>query len=95
MSRNTIKFSELKRLSFCNSKDLPTTVETNGDRYQWVGIGWVNEGKATGEETLVRDDEHTHDCEFFGLPYECGNGSDCELSQRDGYCCQKCYDHKR
>lgn len=56
MSRKTITFRELKRLSFCNSERLPRVVEANGRRLRWVGIGWVDEGEPTGRETLVVDE---------------------------------------
>ncbi len=51
--RKTIKFSELKRLSFANSDEMPRVVEIHGKRHQWVGIGWVNEGKLKGDEVRV------------------------------------------
>ena len=51
----TIKFSKLQRLSFCNSKKMPLTVNLNGRRKHWVGIGWVDEGEATGREVKVID----------------------------------------
>lgn len=53
--RKTISRSELHRLAFCNSKRLPHLVEMEGCRFQWVGIGWVNEGKPKGDETLVTE----------------------------------------
>jgi hypothetical protein len=49
----TIKQSLLNQRSFSNSRKLPRVVVKNGNRYRWVGIGWVNEGKATGKETKV------------------------------------------
>lgn len=55
--RKTIRISELSRLAFCNSERLPTVVECNGKRLQWVGIGWVDEGKPRGDETLVINEE--------------------------------------
>ena len=51
-----IAFSELRRLEFANSKRLPQTININGERHQWVGIGWVNEGELHGDEVLVIDD---------------------------------------
>jgi hypothetical protein len=51
--QKTITYAELARLSFCNSKKLPTTVVKDGERFQWVGIGWVNEGEPHGDEVLV------------------------------------------
>lgn len=50
MKRRTIKLSELKRLSFCNSSKLPKQVEFKGkvkgkvvSRVMWwTGIGWVD-----------------------------------------------------
>jgi len=47
----------------------------------------------TKKKTEKSDTElHTHDCERCGLPYDCGNGSTCELAPVEGYCCQACYD---
>lgn len=48
-TRKTITFSELKRLSFCNSPKLPKQVEFSGKVkgktvrrvMWWTGIGWV------------------------------------------------------
>lgn len=48
--RKTIKFSELKRLSFCNSPKLPKQVEYVGKIkgkparrvMEWIGIGWID-----------------------------------------------------
>ena len=54
--RKTIKRSELERLAFANSDKLCKPIEIDGVRYQWVGIGFVNEGEPTGRETLVVDD---------------------------------------
>jgi hypothetical protein len=41
---------------------------------------------------LTWPEEHNHLCEGCGLPWKCANGSDCELSEREGYCCQECHD---
>jgi hypothetical protein len=54
-SRPTITRGELCRLAFCNSKRLPWTVSIDGERFQWVGIGWVNEGPELGDEVIVVD----------------------------------------
>ena len=53
--RKTITRDALARLAFCNSDNLPSPVEWNGNRMEWVGIGWVNEGEAEGDEVLVID----------------------------------------
>ena len=53
--RKTIKFSELERLSFCNSKKLPQVVAALGRKMEWVGIGWIDTGEADGTEVLVLD----------------------------------------
>lgn len=37
----TIKRDELCRLAFCNSKKLPHVVIDDGERKEWVGIGWI------------------------------------------------------
>lgn len=45
--------AELRRLSFCNSDDLPQTISLSGVALHWVGIGWCEEGPATGEEAAM------------------------------------------
>ena len=52
--RETITIEKLSRLAFCNSRKLTQAVEINGQRMQWVGIGWVNEGEPKGDEILVK-----------------------------------------
>ena len=52
----TITRSELCHLAFCNSRRLPQVINDDGRRKQWVGIGWIDEGKATGTEVKVVDD---------------------------------------
>jgi hypothetical protein len=42
---STITFSELRRLSFCNSSKLPQKVVHDGILKEWVGIGWIDIGK--------------------------------------------------
>jgi hypothetical protein len=51
--RKTITFDEFKRLEFCNSAKLPLTIEHDGRRQHWVGIGWIDQGPARGDEVLV------------------------------------------
>jgi hypothetical protein len=51
--RKTIEFSELQRLSVANSDKLPSCVDIGGQRHHWVGIGWVEEGPALGDEVIV------------------------------------------
>jgi len=51
----TISRSELSRLAFVNSRLTPQVVNDNGRRKRWVGIGWVDEGKAKGTEIKVED----------------------------------------
>jgi hypothetical protein len=53
MKKKIIKFEELKRLSFCNSKDLPRKVNVGGKLYEWVGIGWIEIGKANKRYTTA------------------------------------------
>jgi hypothetical protein len=54
--RKTIEFSKLQRLSVTNSDKLPDTVDICGRRRHWVGIGWVEEGPALGNEVIVVQD---------------------------------------
>lgn len=61
--RPVVTFQEFQKLTFCNSKKLDKKpfkvgsssglVEVCGRREQWVGIGMIEVGKATGEEVLV------------------------------------------
>jgi hypothetical protein len=53
--KKTIRWSDLRRLSFANSRDLPPVVNINGKRHRWVGIGWVDEGNLEGDEVEVID----------------------------------------
>ena len=55
--QKTIAFSELVRLSFCNSKQLPPIVEYKGRNKEWVGIGWIDIGPADGKGVLVVEDK--------------------------------------
>jgi len=54
--QKTITRSELVRLTFCNSKKLPLAVNDDGVRKEWVGIGWIKDGKPRGDEVLVIDE---------------------------------------
>lgn len=50
----TITFSELRRLSFCNSKRLPKRIVIGNEIKEWVGIGWITvNDKPTGKEVRV------------------------------------------
>jgi hypothetical protein len=53
--QKTITRLELSRLSFCNSKRFPMSVNDDGLRKEWVGIGWIETGKPRGDEVLVID----------------------------------------
>jgi len=55
-AQKTISRSELERLTFCNSKKLPLAVIDGGVRKEWVGIGWIDDGKPHGDEVLIIDD---------------------------------------
>ena len=62
--RKKMTFSELKRLTFCNSDKLmdkatgKSKLFQMGDRRtQWVGIGMVDAGLADGTEVLVTEDD--------------------------------------
>ena len=53
MKRTHVSRAELATLSFCNSDRLSGPVEVDGRSMRWVGIGWIDEGSATGKELLV------------------------------------------
>jgi hypothetical protein len=57
LEQKTITRSELARQAFCNSKKLPLAVNDGGIRKEWVGIGWIEDGKPHGDEVVVIDDE--------------------------------------
>ena len=48
--RKTIAVETLEHLAYCNSDKLPQVIDDHGRRKHWVGIGWVDEGPATGDE---------------------------------------------
>jgi hypothetical protein len=52
-TEKTITWTELRRLAFCNSKELPEVVNHDGRAKRWVGIGWVEEGPATEDMVKV------------------------------------------
>lgn len=54
--QKAITRSELARLAFCNSNKLPLAVNDGGVRKEWVGIGWIEDGKPRGDEVLVIDE---------------------------------------
>lgn len=54
--QKTITRSGLERLTFCNSKKLPLAVNDGGVRKEWVGIGWIENGKPHGDEVLLIED---------------------------------------
>lgn len=50
--RLEMKLSDMP--AFPDSIDkLPNPVEIDGRRKMWVGIGWIDEGEAKGDEPLV------------------------------------------
>jgi len=53
--KKTIKFAELQRLTFCNSKRLPHRIVHEGEIKEWVGIGWItlNDQTKNGKEVYV------------------------------------------
>jgi hypothetical protein len=53
MTNKQITRERLAQLAFCNSPELPQTVNDNGKRKQWVGIGWIDEGPTNGTEEAV------------------------------------------
>lgn len=53
VKQKTIQRDELARLAFRNSRRLPQAIDEDGVRYEWVGIGWIDCGKARGDEVKV------------------------------------------
>ena len=53
MKRKTITVEQLSQMMVEGKDNLPSPAEHNGKRKQWVGIGWVDEGKADGTEPLL------------------------------------------
>lgn len=51
----TITWEELRRLAFCNSKELPQVVNAEGRAKRWIGIGWMDEELATKDMVKVVD----------------------------------------
>lgn len=49
----TIDRELLYKLSFINSKRLPQYIDVEGKRLHWVGIGWIDEEPARGDEIKV------------------------------------------
>ena len=43
----------LEELAVLNSPHIPKLVNDSGRRMRWVGIGWVDEGQALGDEECV------------------------------------------
>jgi hypothetical protein len=48
--------TELALLSLLGSKTAPTVVAEDGRRRRWIGVGWVDDGVAYGDEVVVVDD---------------------------------------
>ena len=55
--RKTITSNKLYDMERINHSKMPQVIELEGRRMQWVGIGWVDEGEPTGDETLVIEDD--------------------------------------
>lgn len=46
----TLKFSDFKRMSVVNSKDLPSCVIIGNEVNEYVGIGWISRGVVEPED---------------------------------------------
>ena len=55
--RQTLTVSKLSRMMVEAKDALPAPAEHNGRRIDWVGIGWLDVGKADGTEPLLITDE--------------------------------------
>ena len=53
MKRKIISTRQLKMMEPSTLDKLPAPAEHDGLCKRWVGIGWVTEGKATGNEPLL------------------------------------------
>ena len=56
LEQKIITRSELARLIVSNSKKVPLAVNDSGVRKEWVGIGWIEDGKPHGDEVVLIDD---------------------------------------
>jgi len=54
--KKTIVWSELRRLSFCNSSTLPKKVNFPDGLREWVGIGWLPIGPINKRYITVVED---------------------------------------
>jgi hypothetical protein len=56
--KKTIKFSTLRRLSFCNSPKCPQRVIHEGVVKEWVGFGWItiNDQRRKPSDVYVVED---------------------------------------
>ena len=43
-SAKTLPFDDFRRMSVCNSKDLPGKVIIGNEVKEWIGIGWISQG---------------------------------------------------
>jgi hypothetical protein len=59
VKRKTLRFYELKRLEFANSKRLPARIRIGDRLMEWVGFGWIelDTDKADGTEVVVVEDD--------------------------------------
>lgn len=62
-----IHVSTLATLAAINADDLPKTVNDYGTRKQWVGFGWVAEGRANGTETAIVNRNCLNQHPVYGL----------------------------
>lgn len=53
VKQRLITRAKLAALAAINSRELPHVIALDGHRYRWVGIGWVDEGQATGQESAL------------------------------------------
>ena len=51
--QRSLTVAELDRLAFCHSPKLPQTINLHGIRFEWIGIGWDEQGPARGTEEAI------------------------------------------
>ena len=87
MTRETMTMETLLDMLNSEPEKVPQFVEIEGIRCQWVGAGWLQIGKAEGNEVLITDGPGT--CVISCVPCDHDLTIKIEGSQRK--CCMSCW----